>query len=236
VHRIDDRRMTSIAPLPAHPGPPLLATVLTLAAAGVLAGAAARVVLARLRRGARVRAPVCELTIGAAWAACGLGWAAGVVPPDWVPVLLALSWLGVAAGAVDLAHQRLPDAVVLPALPAVLVLLLPVGIEAVMRGAVGAVLAAGAHAVWHLVAPRSLGAGDVKLAAPLGAALAAAAWPAPALAAVLAALLTGVGAVAALGLARARGRPRPTAVAHGPSMLAATVTVLVATITATGAG
>lgn len=229
--------MTPIVPLPAHPpGPPLLAAILTLGAAGVLAGATARVLLARLRRGARVRAPACEFAVGAAWAACGAGWAAGVVPPGWVPVLLGLCWLGVAAGAVDLVHHRLPDAIVLPALPVVLVLLVPVGGEAVLRGVVGAVLAAGAHAVWHVLAPRSLGAGDVKLAAPLGAASAAAAWPAPALAAVLAALLTGVAALAAVGLARARGRPRPTAVAHGPSMLAATVTVLLATIAATGSG
>jgi leader peptidase (prepilin peptidase)/N-methyltransferase len=229
--------MTPIVPLPAHPpGPPLLATVLTLGAAGVLAGAAARVLLARLRRGARVRAPVCELTVGASWAACGAGWATGVVPPGWVPVLLALCWLGVAAGAVDLVHHRLPDAVVLPASPVVLVLLVPVGTDAVLRGVVGAALAAAAHAAWHAVAPGSLGAGDVKLAAPLGAALAAAAWPAPALAAGLAALLTGLAALLAVGLARARGRPRPTAVAHGPSMLAATVAVLVATIAATGTG
>jgi leader peptidase (prepilin peptidase)/N-methyltransferase len=214
----------------------LLATVLTLGAAGVLAGAAARVVLARLRRGARVRAPVCELAVGAAWATCGAARAAGMVPPDWVPVLLALCWLGVAAGAVDLAHHRLPDAIVLPALPVVLALLVPLGAGAVLRGAVGAVLAAGAHALWHLAAPRALGAGDVKLAAPLGAALAAAAWSAPVLAAVLAALLTGIAAAVAVGLARARGRPRPAAVAHGPSMLAASVVVLLATIAATGPG
>ncbi len=132
-------------------------------------------------------------------------------------------------------HHRLPDAITLPALPAFLALLVPVGADAVLRGAVGAVLAAAAHAAWHLLAPGSLGAGDVKLAAPLGALLAAAAWPAPAVAAVLAAALTGVAAIGAVAVARARGRPRPAAVAHGPSMLVATVVVLLATVTAAGA-
>ena len=38
---------------------------------GVAAGAAARRLLARLRRGTRVRAPVCELAVGALWAVTG---------------------------------------------------------------------------------------------------------------------------------------------------------------------
>lgn len=228
--------MTSLVPLPAPPGgPALLTATLTLGAAGVLAGAAARVLLARLRRGARVRAPVCELAVGVAWAAGGAAWAVGAVPPDWLPALLALCWVAVAAGAADLAHRRLPDAITLPALPAFLLLLVPVGPGAVLRGAVGALLTAAVHAAWHLLAPRSLGAGDVKLAAPLGALLAAAAWPAPAVAAVVAALLSGIVAIGAVVLARARGRPRPREIAHGPSMLAATAVVLLATIAATGA-
>ena len=64
----------------------------------------------------------------------------------------------------------------------------------------------------HLLAPASLGAGDVKLAGSLGAALAGLSWPAAALAAVLAGLLT-------------RGcspwSPGRRLVPHGPGMLAA---------------
>lgn len=217
--------MTWLDPLPVPPA------ALVLGVAGVLAGAAARLLLARLRRGARVRAPVCEIAVGVAWAACGAGWMAGAVPPAWVPALLALCWLAVAAGATDLVHHRLPDALTLPALPVFLALLVPVGADAVARGAAGAVLAAAVHAAAHLVAPRAMGAGDVKLAAPLGALLAAAAWAAPVLAAVLAAVLTGVAALLGVAVARARGRPRSAAVAHGPSMLAATAVVLLATIT-----
>jgi len=214
--------------------PPLVAAVLTPGAAGVLAGAAARLLLARLRRGARVRAPVCELAVAVGWAACGAGWALGLVPPPWVAVLVGLWWLVVAASVTDLVHRRLPDALVLPAFPAALLLVAPLGGEAVLRAATGALLTVAAHAPWHLLAPRALGAGDVKLAAPLGAVLAAAAWPAPLLAAGLAAVFTGGAAATVVVAARLRRRPRPAAIAHGPSMLAATVVTL-ATVFAAGA-
>jgi leader peptidase (prepilin peptidase)/N-methyltransferase len=124
----------------------------------------------------------------------------------------------VAAAAVDLRHRRLPDALTLPALPAVLLLLSPLGAQAVLRGMLGAVVLAGAHAAIHLAAPRAMGAGDVKLAGPLGAVLAASSWPAVPLGAVVAALLTAM--VATFGVTvglLARGDALP----HGPSMLAA---------------
>ena len=63
-----------------------------------------------------------------------------------------------------------------------------------------------ATALVHLLRPAALGLGDVKLAAPLGAVLGAASWSALAIAAVLAAVITGRGAPAAV-LAVAR-RPR----------------------------
>ena len=73
----------------------------------------------------------------------------------------------------------------------------------------------------------------MKLAAPLGAVLAAAAWPALPMAAALAAALT-----AAAGVGRARHRragPRVAPLPHGPSMLVAAWTV-VAGAAAVGAG
>ena len=82
----------------------------------------------------------------------------------WLPVLLGLGWLAVAAGAVDLLHQRLPDALTLPALPLALLLLAPLGPEVVLRAVVGAVVAFVAYAAAHLAAPAAMGAGDVKLA------------------------------------------------------------------------
>jgi leader peptidase (prepilin peptidase) / N-methyltransferase len=169
-----------------------------LLAAGVPGGVAARLLLRRLRRGARVPPPWCELGVASAWFATGVTALAGVLPWRWVPLLLGLGWLAVAAGAVDLLHHRLPDALTLPALPLALLLLVPVGSAAVLRGLAGAGLAVAAYAVLHLVAPAAMGAGDVKLAAPLGAVLAAASWPALALGAAVAAVLSGGLALAAL--------------------------------------
>ncbi|WP_219413602.1 prepilin peptidase [Pseudonocardia nigra] len=215
---------------------PHLAIVVTaalFASAGVGAGAAARVLLGRLGRGARVRAPCCEVAVGVLWCATGAGHALGALPGAWVPVLLGLGWLGVAAGAVDVVHRRLPDALTLPALPVALVLVVPLGHGAVLRAAVGAAVAAAVHAAVHLLAPAAMGAGDVKLAAPLGAVLAAAAWPAVALAAVLAvALSAAVGAVGLLTRRAARASPLP----HGPSMLVAAWLVLAGAAAAGGGG
>jgi leader peptidase (prepilin peptidase) / N-methyltransferase len=194
-----------------------------LTAAGAVAGAGARFLLRRLRRGARVRAPWCELAVAALWAGAGSVWAAGLLPLTWLPVLLGLGWLGAAAGAVDVLHRRLPDALTVPALPVALLLLLPVGPAAVVRGAGGAVVAVAVHAAVHLLDRRAVGAGDVKLAASLGAVLAALAWPALAVAAVLAAVLTALAGL--LVAARPRRVPVPRsggALPHGPSMLAAT--------------
>jgi leader peptidase (prepilin peptidase) / N-methyltransferase len=232
--------------------------VVMFAGAGVWAGAGARVLLGRLGRGTRIPPPRCELGVAALWAATGAAWATGGVSVEWVPVVLGLGWFAVAAGAVDLRHRRLPNALTVPALPVALLLLLPVGPAAVVRGAGGAAVAAAVHVALHLVDRRAVGAGDVKLAAPLGAVLAAVAWPALVLAAVLAASFTAVLAVVVAGPAaiapRARARIRapagtgPTgtrlprgwrlagrAVPHGPSMLLATWLVTVVLL-ALGAG
>ena len=195
--------------------PVLLAAVLA-GAAGLAAGAGARLLLRRLRRGTQVPPPWCELGVAVAWGATGAAAQAALVPPRWLPVLLGLGWLAVAAGAVDVRARRLPDALTLPALPVALLLLIPVGGSAVWRGVLGAAVAAAAHLLVHLAAPAALGAGDVKLSAPLGAALGAGSWEALVVAGLLAALFSGALAAAVL---VARGRRG--AVPHGPSMLLA---------------
>jgi leader peptidase (prepilin peptidase)/N-methyltransferase len=205
--------MTS--PLPVPTVSVLLATL------GLAAGAAARLLLRRLRRGARVPPPWCEVGVAVAWGATGALAGAGAVPLRWLPVLLALGWLAVAAAAVDVLHHRLPDALTLPALPLAMLLLVPLGSAVLRRGLAGAAVAFTAYAVVHLALPGALGAGDVKLAAPLGAVLAAASWPALVLAAVLSALLSGVMAVAVLVTARSHGRPCGAALPHGPPMVVA---------------
>ncbi|MFC5236405.1 prepilin peptidase [Pseudonocardia zijingensis] len=224
--------------------------VVVAAGAGVWAGAGARVLLRRMRRGTRIPPPWCELGVAVLWAATAVAGTVGGLPVRWVPVVLALGWLVVAAGAVDLRHRRLPNTLTVPALPAALLLLLPVGPQAAVRGAAGAAVAVAVHAAVHLADRRAVGAGDVKLAAPLGAVLAAVAWPALALAALLAALLTaagaamsapaGVGAGARSGVAAGAGGVLARAgqartVPHGPSMLVSCWLVAVVLL-ALGAG
>jgi leader peptidase (prepilin peptidase)/N-methyltransferase len=221
---------------------------------GMLAGAFARWLLGRLRRGARVAPPHCELVLGALWAVSGYWWSVGRLDPAWLPLLLGLGWLAVAAGAVDLVHGRLPDALTLPALPAALLLIVPLGGAALLRAALGAAALAAGYLLVRLVAPAALGAGDVKLAAPLGAVLGAVSWSAVPIGALLASVLTLGLAVAGALLARtlpavtpvavtlpARTQSAPSAatsaagvprwgrgVPHGPPMLAAGWLVLAA--------
>jgi leader peptidase (prepilin peptidase)/N-methyltransferase len=194
----------------------LLAVVCALA--GGVAGAGARLLLGRLRRGVAVRVGCCEVLLGGLWAATGLAWASGSLSGRLLPLLLGLAWLGVAAGAVDVLRRRLPNALTVPAIPAGLLLLAPIGPAAVARGVAGAAVGLSAYGALHLVRPASLGAGDVKLAGSLGAVLAGVSWPAAALAAVLAGLLT-----VALALVTRRAT-----VPHGPGMVTAAWAVLAA--------
>lgn len=211
--------------------------VVAYLAAGYWAGRWGRRLLGRLTRGVALRPPWCELATGVLWALVAWRAAVGGMPPGWLPVPLALAWFGVLLAATDLVCRRLPNALTLPAYP-VLAALLGVaawygpGTALGLRAVGGALLFGGAHAVVHLLAPRSLGAGDVKLAGVLGAVLAAVSWPALALGALLAALCTaGYAAVRALrrhGLGYRAGRPggrtltaRDPTLPHGPGMLAA---------------
>jgi leader peptidase (prepilin peptidase)/N-methyltransferase len=197
---------------------------------GVSAGALGRRVLGRLRRGAVVRPPWCELAVAVLWAIVAARWFAGAAPDWWLPVPLLLSWLGVLLTVTDLAHRRLPDRLTLPAYPVAGVLL---GIAAVLgpdpwlaaRAVVGGLVFWGLHAAIHWSAPHALGRGDVKLSGSLGAVLGAAGPAALVFGAVLAALVTALlGASLVRRLATgdvARGIP------HGPGLLLATWLVAV---------
>lgn len=209
----------------------MAAVALGFGVVGLVAGALARLVLAAMARGTRVRAPVCEVAVGVAWTLTGGLRAAGLLPSAWLPALLGLGWLAVAAGVVDVRRRLLPDALTRPALGVAPLALLPVGVEAVGRGLVGAIAATVTYGALHLARPSALGAGDVKLAAVLGTVLAGASWGALVAAAALAAVLTGL--VAAAGVLAGR-LSWGAAVPHGPPMLAAAWVVTVVTAVTVG--
>lgn len=145
-----------------------------------------------------------------------LRWQAGGLPGWWLPVPALLTAFAVPLALADLKHRRLPDVLTLTAYPgfaaALAVAAAGGGAGLAGRAVAGAVVFGGAHALVHAVSPRSLGAGDVKLAGTLGAVLAATGWPSVVLGAVAAALLSV--ALAACGA-------RQAVVPHGPGLLVA---------------
>ncbi|NUT48798.1 MAG: prepilin peptidase [Saccharothrix sp.] len=178
---------------------------------GFLAGALGAGVLRRLPRGADVPWLWCAAATAVLWF---VAWA--LAPPHWLPVPLLVAWLGVPLAATDLRHRRLPDALTLPAYPAVGVVLWWCGAD-LWKALAGCLVFGGAHLLVRLLAPTSMGGGDVKLAGPLGAVLASVSWLALPAAAVLASAVT-------LLLSRWW---RADGVPHGPGLLAGTWVVTV---------
>lgn len=202
--------------------------VYVLAATGGFAGGLGRLLLAGLRRGAVIHSGWCEGAVAALWAVLGWRAATGALPWWWLPVSLALTWFAVLLTVVDLRHRRLPDALTLPAYPVLGAALLVAAGHGGWRLAVGAAVGAGlyltVHLAAHLLAPASLGAGDVKLSGSLGAVLGAVGLPALVVATVLAAVVT-----VALRWCSPRRLARRwrDGVPHGPGLLAATCAVAV---------
>ncbi|MGH3450655.1 MAG: prepilin peptidase [Haloechinothrix sp.] len=196
---------------------------------GCAVGAAGRLVLARLRRGARIPGGWCELAAACACAVIGVRWLTHGFPPWWLPVPVALTALGIPLAAIDLARRRLPDALTIPAyalFAGALLAASTVGANGgvLLRAVIGVGVFGGAHLMIHLAAPASLGAGDVKLSGSLGGILAAVGWPAMVVAAGLAAVLTLVLAAVPAAL---RAGAWTQGVPHGPGLLAATWLVAV---------
>ncbi|MFD1150979.1 prepilin peptidase [Saccharothrix hoggarensis] len=178
---------------------------------GLVAGALGAHLLRRLPRGANVSPLWCAVPTAVLWLAA---WA--LAPPHWLPVPLLLAWLGVLLVVTDLRHGRLPDALTLPAYPAVAVTLWLCGAD-LWRAVAGCLVFGGFHLVVRLLSPAAMGGGDVKLAGSLGAVLGAVSWAALPAGAVLASVIT-----LALGL-----RWPGATVPHGPGLLAATWLVAV---------
>lgn len=93
-----------------------------------------------------------------------------------------LGALGVALAAIDIAVQRLPNRLTLPAYPMLITLLVVAAVmdhdgAALVRALLGGVVLAGAFLLLALLSQGQLGGGDVKLAGLAGLALAWLGWP-----------------------------------------------------------
>jgi leader peptidase (prepilin peptidase)/N-methyltransferase len=137
--------------------------------------------------------------------------------------------LGVALAAIDIAVQRLPDPLTLPAYPILIALLSVAALaghdfSALGRALLGGAAMGGGFLLLALVAPGQLGGGDVKLAGLAGLVLGWLGWPA---------IITGVAlsfvlsAVVSLALLAARRIKLSGSISFGPFLLGG---VLLATL------
>ncbi|MBB3039934.1 prepilin peptidase [Hoyosella altamirensis] len=143
----------------------------------------------------------------------------------WLAVA-AVPWMAVLC-VIDIRVRRLPNWLTLPgaALIVTVASLAGYGAEAV-TGGLGL---AGVYLVTHVISPRGMGAGDVKLALGIGALTGTFGLGAWFLCAIGAPLLTvGAGAVAAALVHRASAlsAARRIRLPHGPSMCAAAVVAI----------
>jgi leader peptidase (prepilin peptidase) / N-methyltransferase len=159
------------------------------------AGALARSLLTRLPRGMPVRAGPFEVVLAVLWGLVAYLWAGGAIPGWWVPTACVLLWVSVPLVAVDVRHKRLPDALTLGVLPLLSAALAVAAVggggwPVVVRALVGATVFLAVHLLVAAFRPGSLGGGDVKLAAPVGAVLGVLGMEALLLALVLASVIT----------------------------------------------
>jgi leader peptidase (prepilin peptidase)/N-methyltransferase len=134
----------------------------------------------------------------------------------------------VALSVIDLQHFLLPNRIVYPMTVALLVLftlaaLLDDDWSALGRGAAAGAIAFAIYFVLHMVSPRSMGFGDVKLSFALGLALGWLGWGE-----LLLGLFLGFfyGAVIGIILMIVRRRDRKQAIPFGPFMAAGALTAI----------
>ena len=132
-----------------------------------------------------------------------------------------LALVGVALVLIDLAVQRLPDRLTLPAYPVVVTLLTLTAIidhdgEALRRALIGGLALAASYLVLALLSGGRLGGGDVKLAGLIGLALGWLGWSSLVTGACLGFLLA---AIVGLLLLAGRKVTRTTLISFGPYML-----------------
>ncbi|WP_455834978.1 prepilin peptidase [Pseudarthrobacter siccitolerans] len=144
-----------------------------------------------------------------------------------LPAFIFLAVVGVQLARIDVSQHLLPNPLVLTLLAGGLLLfLMPAFLnqhaDNLLRSLAGAVVLFGSYLVLGLISPKSIGMGDVKLAAPIGLYLGYLGWDQLLLGGLLGFILNGLVTVALLSR---NGRKTVTEVAHGPSMLGATVAV-----------
>ena len=216
-----------------------VALVVVCSLVGLLVGMALPVVIERVPEKVPVLAgpfpePVRSLRTGAGWfvallTAALFGATAARFGADWVlPAYLVLTGALVALSVIDLRLFLLPNRIVFPLAGASVVLL---GLGAVAEGEPGwygrallaAVVAFVVFAVLHVVSPRSMGFGDVKLAFILGLYLGYLGWGEVVLGLFLGFLY---GAVIGVGLILTGLRTRKDHVPFGPFLAAGTLTAI----------
>jgi leader peptidase (prepilin peptidase)/N-methyltransferase len=200
--------------------------ILLLTTAGAATGTAAHHLLTRLRRGAKVHKGLCATAVATLWALASWRVAEGHLPWWWLPIPLAVAALAVPLTVVDLKHRRLPNALTLPAYPAIAAAVAlattQTGWHTAESALLGALALGGAYLTIHTLSPASMGAGDVKLSGTQGAVMGAVGWPAVLVGTTLAAVLTLILNAATPKRLRQHWRQ---GVPHGPALLTATYVI-----------
>lgn len=173
------------------------------------------------------RYPLVELGTGLAFAGVATWVLLALRPDDIVVGILlfaAYAWFaaaGIALTAIDLDTRRLPDAVVLPSLAVIAILLAGAALvdgdlAALLRAALGAVALFFFYFLLSVVRPGGMGGGDVKLAAVVGLVLG---WlgAGPLVVGAFAAFV--VGGIVGIALLVRGNASRRTAIPFGPWML-----------------
>lgn len=149
------------------------------------------------------------------------------------PDVLAFGFFGVLAvalAAIDIAVQRLPDRLTLPAYPILITLLTGAAIvghdfAALLRALLAGLALAGVFLLLALIRPGQLGGGDIKLAGVAGLALGWLGWPILIAGVALGFVLS---AIAGVALLAARRVTLHSAMCFGPFLLAGALLAMLA--------
>jgi len=150
--------------------------------------------------------------------------------PD-IAALAFLGTLGVALAAIDIAVQRLPDRLTLPAFPVLIALLAAAAVAghdggALVRALLGGAVMAAAYLLLALARPGQLGGGDIKLAGLAGLTLGWLGWPTLIIGTGLGFLLS---AVVSLALLAGRRITLRSSISFGPFLLGGALLAILAT-------